>query len=155
MTARRIVAAPLIALSFVILVAAMLASTAAFIYFEYVGIKMIFADGRVIEGLLIATLVAMVAGGVISVINVPGYVLLRVGEWLWGSRDEEPEDEPLTGPWGPYELGEEADPVVRLSGHPVVREPKPEDRAQHTCPECGKTVIGAKGLKQHRKAKHA
>src|SRR5690349_17919559 len=84
--ARRTLAAPLLVVGGVIFVATALADVAAGFYFEYVGLKMIFGNGQVGEGLLVAGAVPMVAAAALSIASVPGAALLALGQKLWGGQ---------------------------------------------------------------------
>ena len=82
LTVRRIAAAPLFLIGGAIWVATVVAAIVASCWYTYVGLKMVFEDGLIVEGALVATFVPMVAIGLISLLAIPGHALLAASGWL-------------------------------------------------------------------------
>jgi hypothetical protein len=91
MTARRITALPILLLGGLIVVAANLAAVGAGLYYEYQGVKMML-DGDVVNGIVVMGFVAMAASAVVSILAIPGGLLMGLGEKVWGP-DKRPVDE--------------------------------------------------------------
>ena len=59
--------------------ASYLAAIAVGIYCEYQGFMMTLSGGRIVEGILVMGFVAMVAKAVVSVVSLPGTILVELG----------------------------------------------------------------------------
>src|SRR4051794_24633727 len=109
MLIRRAAAIPLIGFAGLLFVVAFVGALGASLYYEYVGLKMIFSDGDVVGGVFVSGVVGMLAASVIWLLTLPGAALLALAERLWDGptppsdhdyHDGPSNDDPL--PWGSY-----------------------------------------------------
>jgi hypothetical protein len=147
MLARRVAALPLFLLGGAIWLAAAAAIVVASLYYEYVGLRMMFADGQIVEGLFVAGIVPMVAGFVLSILALPGHGLLALAAVLWGeNRQDESGDDPTRYEW---------DSATVTDGHGTGRSEDDEPEVERfPCPTCGKRLRTPSGLEQHLAIKH-
>ena len=108
---------------------------------------MVFEDGLIVEGALVATFVPMVAIGLISLLAIPGHALLAASGWLWTrpTAGAERDANAYVHESGPYESGSPDPEPYDDHDYEVERFP---------CPTCGKRLRTESGLAQHQAVKH-
>jgi hypothetical protein len=147
LTVRRFASVPLFVVGGALLLVGYGGGIAAAIYYEIQSWKLIL-DGNVVEGVIVGSVVLMLAVTLVNLLNIPGMAFVEGASRLWGSRDRGLADPSyLRDDYGDAYDEDSDDDLYGELGH--VRD-KP-----HACPQCGKRMVTLAGLDQHVAAKHS
>lgn len=177
--ARRALSVPLFVAGGLLLLVGYGGGFAAGIYYEVLSFKMIFFDGRIVEGILVGTVVMMIVVTIINLLNFPGAAFLEGASRLWGEKeptaagsafdDYEPAPYSAVSPHD-YADADEPTPFSAAPSRDYAAAHADEfsfaDTATdygyghvrdkpHTCPHCSKRLTTLNGLSQHIASKHA
>ena len=82
--ARRVASVPLFIVAGLLLLVGYGGGFAAAIYYQVVAFKMIFFEGQIVEGVIVGSVVMMIAVTLINLLNIPGALFLEGASRMWG-----------------------------------------------------------------------